>query len=68
MKIDKRVEYVFGDSVEISSEISSKTTFQRGCRNGPSYDLQAMAILVKAAASVMVDTAVEELEHEIVDW
>jgi hypothetical protein len=59
---------VFGDGVKISSEISSKTTFQCGRRQGPSYSLEAMAALVEVAAGVMADSAVEELEDEIVEW
>jgi hypothetical protein len=66
-KVEKKISYVFADGVEISSQITSKTTFdkQRRRRHGPSYNLNAMAALVEAAASAGAETAAEENEHEM---
>ena len=69
-KIERKINYIFADGVEVSSEVSSKTTFsmRRMGRHGPSYSIGGMATLVEAAASAMAEAAVEEVEGEIVDW
>ena len=69
-EVNKRIDYHFGDGLEITSEVSSKTTFHKRHvgRHGPSYNVHAMAALVEAAASAMAEAVVEETECEIVGW
>ena len=65
-KVEKKTNYAFSDGAEISSEVTSKTTFVKNRRrHGPSYNLEGMAMLVEAVATVDAEVATEEAEREI---
>lgn len=67
--VDRKVKFVFPDGAEVSSEITSKTTFsspntRRNGRN-QSYDAEATANLIETIALAMAATAAGEVEQEV---
>ena len=63
--VERKVKFTFADGTQITSEITSKTTFDRPKTGRNPYDADAITNLMEAVALVMAATAADEVERDL---